>query len=189
VTSTDRPYFDELYATASDPWNFATSWYERRKYALTVATLPRIRYRNAFEPGCSIGILSELLAPRCDRLLATDINSIALEQASERLKNCAGVEVEFRAIPESWPSEQFDLVVLSELAYYFDEAALDIIVADVVQSTLPESHLIGVHWRGKTNYPLTGDQAHDQIGECKKLRQLVHHLEEKFVLDLWERVD
>jgi SAM-dependent methyltransferase len=188
VTSTDREYFHELYASSSDPWNFATSWYERRKYALTVATLPRTRYRSAFEPGCSIGILSELLAPRCERLLATDINSTALEQASERLKNFAGVEVEHRAIPESWPSERFDLVVLSELAYYFDVATLDIIVADVIKSMLPESHLIGVHWRGKTNYPLTGDQAHHQIGECKKLRRVVHHLEEHFVLDLWERV-
>lgn len=188
MTSTDRRYFHELYASAPDPWNYATSWYEQRKYALTVATLPRARYRSAFEPGCSIGVLSELLAARCERLLATDINSTALTQASKRLEGFEGVEVEQRAIPESWPSEKFDLVVLSELAYYFDATTLDAIVGNVVRSTLPEAHVIGVHWRGETDYPMTGDQAHELINECGKLRRVVHHLEEKFVLDLWERV-
>lgn len=188
MTSTDRRYFHELYASAPDPWNYATSWYEKRKYALTMATLPRVRYRSAFEPGCSIGVLSELLAARCERLLATDISATALTQASERLEEFDGVEVEQRAIPESWPSEKFDLVVLSELAYYFDATTLDAIVENVVRSTLPEAHVIGVHWRGETDYPMTGDQAHELFNGCGKLRRVVHHLEEQFVLDLWERV-
>ncbi len=64
MTSTDRQYFVDLYASDPDPWRLATSWYERRKYALTVDALPNERYRRAFEPGCSIGVLSELLAPR-----------------------------------------------------------------------------------------------------------------------------
>src|ERR1035437_6349846 len=63
MTSTDRQYFRNMYAANNDPWNFETSLYERRKYALTLDTLTKERYHNAFEPGCSIGVLSELLAP------------------------------------------------------------------------------------------------------------------------------
>src|SRR5665213_1848731 len=120
MTSTDRRYFDEMYASSHDPWNFEASAYERRKYSLTVASLPREKYRNAFEPGCSIGVLTELLAPRCERLLATDIIPGALERATVRLRPFENVVVERRAIPEAWPNQQFDIVVFSEIAYYFD---------------------------------------------------------------------
>ena len=54
-------YFDELYAQAGDPWDLATRWYEQRKYAITLALLPRQHYAHAFEPGCSIGVLTALL--------------------------------------------------------------------------------------------------------------------------------
>jgi predicted TPR repeat methyltransferase len=188
MTSTDREYFQNMYDESTDPWNFATSSYEQRKYALTINSLPRERYRNAFEPGCSIGVLSELLASRCERLLATDIVSSALEQAKLRLRKYENVVVESRAIPGSWPDEVFDLVVLSEVAYYFDAGSLRDILALIVRSTLPGAHVIGVHWRGETDYPLTGDRAHELINANDQLRRIVHHLEEEFTLDLWERV-
>jgi hypothetical protein len=37
-----------------------------------------------FEPGCSVGELTALLAPRCDRLLATDAFQTAVERARQR---------------------------------------------------------------------------------------------------------
>lgn len=187
MTSTQHTYFQNMYALNADPWNFATSFYERRKYALTVNSLPRVRYVNAFEPGCSIGVLSELLAPRCERLLATDIIPRALEQATSRLKALKNVVVERRAIPESWPDGLFDLVVLSEVAYYFDAETLGYVVTLIVRSTTPGSHVVGVHWRGETDYPLSGDRAHQLIDKNAALQRVVHHEEEKFVLDVWER--
>ena len=57
-------YFDGQYAASADPWGFTSRWYERRKYAISVAMLPSARYRSAFEPGCSIGELTAMLAPR-----------------------------------------------------------------------------------------------------------------------------
>lgn len=186
--STDRKYFHNMYAGADDPWSFASSSYEKRKYALTVDTLPRGRYLSAFEPGCSIGVLTELLAPRCDSLLATDIVSSALEQATRRLEDYENVVVEYRAIPESWPDETFDLIVLSEVAYYFDTRSLRDVLEHVECSTGPGAHVIAVHFRGETDYPLTGDDAHALINESKCMRSVVHHLEDAFVLDLWERV-
>ena len=69
---TDPGYFERMYANSDDPWHLAENPYEQRKYALTVASLPRERYRRGFEPGCSIGLLTALLAPRCEELVATD---------------------------------------------------------------------------------------------------------------------
>ena len=55
-------YFERMYATSADPWQLQARWYERRKYAITLALLPYPRYRHAFEPGCSISVLTEMLS-------------------------------------------------------------------------------------------------------------------------------
>src|ERR1700722_15704520 len=114
----NRTYFDEIYASDPDPWQFESSWYEQRKYALTMAALPDLRYRSGFEPGCSIGVLSSLLAERCDHLLSADIVPGVLQRANERCRSLSNVSFELRAIPEEWPAGPFDLIVLSEIAYY-----------------------------------------------------------------------
>ena len=183
----DRKYFDEIYRSDPDPWQFETSWYEQRKYALTIDALPELRYRSAFEPGCSIGVLSALLAERCDQLLATDIIPEALERAHLRCADAAGVRIELRPIPDEWPGGPFDLVVLSELAYYFDRPALNTIMTDLLATTIPAATIVGVHWRGTTNYPLTGDEAHEVINSHPQLERVVHHEESDFLLDIWRR--
>jgi hypothetical protein len=60
----DDQYFRDMYAHSSDPWNFQDRWYEQRRYALTLAALRKPSYRGVYELGCSIGLLSEALAPR-----------------------------------------------------------------------------------------------------------------------------
>lgn len=188
MVSTDRSYFDEMYRADPDPWRFESSWYEERKYALTLAALPDRRYQSAFEPGCSVGVLSSLLAGRCDRLLATDIVPKVLDRARRRVPDANSVRFEVRAIPEEWPPGPFDLVVLSEIAYYFDGDTLEGIVGQVMASTTPGATVVGVHWRGSTDYPLTGDQAHGIIDSHPSLRRAVRHLEAAFVLDVWQRL-
>ena len=48
------------------------------KYAITMAMLPHPSYRHAFELGCSVGVLTEPLAARCDHVTSTDIAEAAL---------------------------------------------------------------------------------------------------------------
>src|ERR1700709_2075359 len=110
-------YFEAMYAESADPWGFATRWYERRKYALTLAALPREQYRRGFEPGCSIGVLTARLPRRCASLLATELAPSAVATARERLASYDGVEVAQLAVPQDWPAGTFDLVVLSEIGY------------------------------------------------------------------------
>jgi SAM-dependent methyltransferase len=187
VRSYSRAYFEEIYDGDPDPWHFESSWYERRKYDVTVASLPAPRYHSAFEPGCSVGVLSALLADRCDRLLCTDIVPAALARATERLGEAPNVRLEQRAIPEEWPDEQFDLVVLSEIAYYFDRRSLLGIVERILATTTPGATVVAVHWRGRTDYPLSGDEAHRLIGADPDLDRTAHHVEDEFALDVWER--
>jgi Nodulation protein S (NodS) len=188
VTSTNRSYFEGMYGDQADPWDFEHSPYEQRKYAVTVASLPRPRYRSAFEPGCSVGVLTELLALRCDRLLSSDIIPCALQRAEARLRTRSNVCFEERSIPEQWPSGPFDLIVLSEIAYYFDRTDLDSVMACVMRSTTPGAHIVGVHWLGETDYPLGGELTHQIIAEVPGLVRIVHHRDEEFVLDVWERL-
>jgi SAM-dependent methyltransferase len=187
VGSTDRAYFDEMYRADPDPWRFESSWYEERKYALTAAALPDRSYRSGFEPGCSVGVLTSLLAERCDRLLATDIVPKVVDRARQRVPGANNVRFEVRAIPEEWPPGLFDLVVLSEIAYYFDGDTLRRIVEQLIATTSPGATVVGVHWRGSTNYPLTGDQAHAIIDSHHSVAMTAHHVEAEFVLDVWKR--
>ena len=62
-------YFRRIYERNADPWQFETSGYEAGKYKETMASLPRERYERGVEIGCSIGVLTEQLAGRCEELL------------------------------------------------------------------------------------------------------------------------
>ena len=108
-------FFDRLYAEVADPWNYEGSGYERRKYTATLAALPRRKYRRGLEVGCSIGVLTHMLAMRCRMLLALDASAISLERARRRCGGARGVHFQRVRAPREWPSTRFDLIVLSEV--------------------------------------------------------------------------
>ena len=156
-TETIRPdYFDQLYAADPDPWRCATSDYERDKYAATLAALPGRVFEAGLEVGCSIGVLTAQLAPRCRDLLALDVAEAALAEARAR---CPTVRFERRAIPDEWPPGRFDLIVLSEVLYYLDAPGIRAAAAHAVPALAPGGCILLVHYLGGTDYPSTGDEA------------------------------
>jgi trans-aconitate methyltransferase len=181
-------YFERMYDGADDPWGFDTRWYERRKYALTLAALPNERYARVFEPGCSFGALSERLASRCDALVASELIPAVADRARERLARFDHVQVVTAPIPEYWPEGEFDLVLLSEVLYYLNEAGARELWKHVEESTREGAHLIAVHYRGATNYPVSGDRAHDWLRSRARLRSIGRYEEASFLLELFERV-
>ncbi len=152
-------YFDALYARDVDPWRFAASDYERAKYAATLAALPRPRYRQALEVGCSIGVLTAQLAPRCDALLAVDVADRALAEARTRCAALPQVALRRMVVPGDWPGGRFDLILLSEVLYYLDAADLARLADRVAASLAPGGDALLVHWTGETDYPQGGDAA------------------------------
>jgi len=181
-------YFDRMYAGDDDPWGFRSRWYEERKRALTLAALTRRRYRRVFEPGCSLGLLTEGLAQRADQVLATDVAEAVLRQARARLGQLPTVRVERIGVPQEWPSGTFDLILLSEMGYYLSDDDLATLATRAAASLDDGGTLLAVHWRHPVaDYPLTGDDVHEVLGAAAGLRGLVRHVEDDFRLDLWIR--
>lgn len=167
----DDEWLRQQYAGAEDPWGFESRWYEQRKYALTVAALPRRRYRYAFEPGCSIGVLTAMLAERCDRVLACDLVPAAVERAASRLQGAAQVELRTWDARSDWPDAGFDLVVVSEVLYYLTEADARAFCRRLRESLARDGHVIAVHWRRDADpHVLTGEVAdaivREETGLC-----------------------
>ena len=184
----DLGHFRERYAASPDPYGLAERWYETRKYALTVALLPREHYGTAFEPGCSIGVLTAQLASRCDSLLACDAIPDAVASAKARTAGLPGVRVERRAIPGQWPTDPFDLVVFSELLYYFDDADLDRVLSLGIRSLRPDGHLIAVHWRHPApDHPRTGDEVHQVLAGHPGLARLAGYRDPDFTAEVYTR--
>lgn len=181
---TDPGYFEQLYADSDDPWQLAERHYELRKYDLTLAALPRARYGRAFEPGCSIGVLTRLLAGRCDELVATDPVAKALDRARATVE-APHVAFSRGRVPDDWPDGSFDLIVLSELLYYLSASERLDVRAAAVASLAPGGHLVLVHWRHPFEVATcTGDQAHAEMHVGDDLVAVVEHVETDFRLDV-----
>ncbi|MGK5682653.1 SAM-dependent methyltransferase [Actinoplanes sp. URMC 104] len=181
-------YFTGLYLAKDDPWDLATKWHDQRKYAVTVASLPRRHYRSCYEPGASIGLLTRLLAPRCDEVLAVDSVQSAVEQAREVVKEFPHVRVELADLPADLPGATFDLIVVGDLLYYFSAADLHATLDGLVQRLEPGGDIVGVHFRDRQNGGnYDGFQVHAALAERPELEQVVHHEDEWFLLDVFRR--
>jgi SAM-dependent methyltransferase len=186
--STPPDYFERMYAADPDPWSFESRWYDNRKHALTVAALPRARYRSAFEPGCSTGMLTARLAPRCDALLAVDAVGSAVASTARRLAAEPHVTVARARMPHDWPEPAFDLIVLSELGYYFDDRDLDTLLARTVTTLEPGGDLVAVHWRRPVaEHARPGDEVHARLAATPGLARTARHEEDDFVLEVYAR--
>lgn len=181
-------YFNSCYAATTDPWGFRTRWYEHRKYACALAALPQGRYRRGFEPGCSIGVFTAALAARCDRLLATDVAETPLRAARVRLAKLSHVALERGGVLEAFPPGHFDLIVISELGYYFDPVDLRRLWTATTAALEPGGTLLAVHWRHPVpDYPQTGDAVHAALAAQPGLGRLVEHVEDDFRLEVYLR--
>lgn len=184
-------YFDDVYAAKDDPWDFATSEYEAEKYHATLQSLPREKYANAFEIGCSIGVLTEKLAERCGKLLAVDVSEKALAQARARCKNLPNVDFKRMSVPQEFPVENFDLILISEVGYYLSKVDWRKLAEKIFAHLAENGQAALVHWRPFVDdYPQTGDAVHASFAKYAggRMRRLNEKLTEKYRLDVWEKL-
>lgn len=140
-----RVRFEAIFARGKDPWGY-TNDYERVKYEQTVSLLDGLALDRALELACAEGEFTARLAPRVNRLLATDISVIALGRARER---CASFpHVEYRQLDlmaDELPGEM-DLVVCSEVLYYWKDREQLGRTAEKIASALREGgHFLTAH--------------------------------------------
>lgn len=180
--------FDAMYADSDDPWQFRTRWYEMRKRALTLACLPAASYGTAFEPGCANGELTLALAARCAHLLATDGSARAVALARQRTQDFAHVEVRQAWLPDEWPQGTFDLVVLSELAYFLSADALDALIEQARRATDAGGTVLACHWRPPIDgCVLDGDTVHERLAERLDMPHLLGLRDADMRIDVWCR--
>jgi protein-L-isoaspartate O-methyltransferase len=182
--------FESRYRENPDPWNYQASPYERGKYQVTVDSLSRPRFANAFEPACSVGELTAMLANRCGRVLATDVSQTAVAQARKRCAALHNVQIECRDLRSELPAQvagrQFDLIVLSEVGYYFDVESLAVIARRLTNALCPQGEFIAVHWRGHSaDHVLHGDEVHRCLLDSLQLQHRLSDHHPGFRLDSW----
>lgn len=181
-------HFEARYRADADPWRLEGRWYERRKRALTVASLTQPRYRRALEPGCALGLLTELLAARCDEVVAVDAAPTAVAAATRRVADQSHVRVDVMAVPDAWPAGRFDLIVLSEIGYYLPRSGIEALRDTALTHLDDDGELLAVHYRPDADEHVTnGDIVHEVLRAASGLLRVAHHAEELFVIDVFRR--
>ncbi len=178
------PDFERLYREP-DPFGYATRWYERRKRALLLALLPRPHFRRAWELGCSTGALARQLAARCGQVLGTDLSARAIAQA-QAAGTAPNLSFECSAQPAQWPPGRFDLIVFSEVGYYFDAPALALAAGRMAASLEPDGGVVACHWR----HPFAGrlhsaEQVHARLATAMGGPPSHHYRDADMLLQAW----
>ena len=181
-----REAFEERYSTASDPWSFETSAYEQNRYTCLLQALGRSSYGVIYEPGCSVGALTARLAMRAERVIATDISPSAVKRATARCAQFSNVEIACEDIAKYTSVGSLDLVVFSEIGYYFEPTELSRISSVLARDLRAKGEFIAVHWLGHSeDHVLSGDDVHATLKGTVPLRWVKGKRHEHFRIDCW----
>ena len=89
-------------------------------------------------------------------------------------------------VARDWPTGRFDLIVLSEVAYYFDEDALAALLDILTASLNIGGVLSACHWRHPVHdYSLKGDRVHEVIPATPRLALVSGYLDEDVRLEVF----
>lgn len=189
MSTTDASFFEAMYQADVDPWGFTRDAYERTRYRAVLRHVPAGRFADALEPGCSIGELTHQLARRCGHVTAFDISETAVMRARRRCHDLANVDIDQGRFPDDVPDRVFDLIVLSEIGYYFAEPELATIARRLPLAD--GGRLVAVHWLGCSSDHLIGGRRVHEILDRELGLARVEHVEQfdedrtGFVLDVW----
>jgi cyclopropane fatty-acyl-phospholipid synthase-like methyltransferase len=178
--------FEARYRGQRDPWHFATSDYEQERYRTTLRSLQRQRYGACFEPGCSVGELTAQLAARCSSVFATDVAPTAVAAARRRCAGMTNVEIACAPLSPQLRLHGFDLIVFSEIGYYFSARALARIARQVRRWLAAQGEFIAVHWLGHSaDHRLHADEVHRILTEHLALQWAHGEVHPGYRIDSW----
>lgn len=115
--------FERKFRDNIDPWDYTYSRFEQFKRRVLLRACGHGKHGRALELGCAIGETTRCLARLCLRLVALDGSPTALAEARRRVSSAHVKFVQAR-LPGQLPHGQFDLIVVSEIAYYLSSHEL-----------------------------------------------------------------
>ena len=134
-------------------------------------------------------MLTERLAGCCDAVEACDFSPTAVQEAQRRCAHLAQVTVSCQSLAEAPGSARYDLILFSEVGYYFKLHEWKQVVDRFVAPLAVGSTLLGSHWLGSSeDHRLSGDQVHAVLGAHPLLRLEHGERHEGFRLDRFVRV-
>lgn len=134
-----------------DPWAYATSPYEQKKYDRKVQILPRQPnaqappYNGVLELGCGEGVFTCRLARDGvgKEVVGVDFVPAAIERARERGSSLPNLKFLLMDVTQELPSGPFDLVYCSEILCYLGPARRVKELADrVCERLAPGGHVV-----------------------------------------------
>ena len=190
MNETSSPdFFESMYKRDRDPWNFSSSEYEQGRYETIISALDDTHYKRAFEPGCSIGIMTAKLAPLCEKLFAIDMSHTAILNAQQYCLSASNVDLRVGRLPQDIPEGSFDLIVFSEIGYYFEEPDLLTVGSLLVKRLEHGGVLLAAHWLGHSDdHILSGERVHEIMDRLDGLVLKQSERFKGFHLSKWVRV-
>ncbi len=179
--------FEARYRADIDPWDFTGSPAEQARYDAILDVLGPGPFASGYEPGCSIGVLTGRLAHRCERLRAVDVSPTAVAAARERCGSRPGVTLAVASVADDETGDH-DLVLASEVGYYFAGARLAAVVDRLVHALRPGGTLLACHWTGRSpDHAVSGATVHAALAAHPELVATDHRDGPTYVIDRWLR--
>ncbi|MBS9722021.1 methyltransferase domain-containing protein [Tianweitania sp. BSSL-BM11] len=145
VKPSDVHSFEALFQNAIDPWNYRTSRFEARKRQDLLRACGSGKVGRGLELACAIGETSRALMSRCLTLVATDGAPTALAEAKRLTPQNMRIDYRAGILPRDLPRGPFDLIVVSEIAYYLPARQLDGLARSLLKAVAPGGTIVVLH--------------------------------------------
>jgi cyclopropane fatty-acyl-phospholipid synthase-like methyltransferase len=158
-----RGYNERLFRARADPYGLGSSADQRFKYDVMLRSLGTRTFGTSLEMGCADGSFTEMLAARSLELLAVDVSAAAVDRVRDRLSHLPQVRAEVRLLPLEMPPGQFDLIVCSDVLYYWAPEVLLDALPRLECMLAPGGVLLAMHSLFDFASPVSGARVHELL--------------------------
>lgn len=142
-----RQSYEDRFSSVTDPYGYKVQPYELGRYENVAAMLDEVRadslFDRALEIGCHEGAFTQLLAPRCRAVVATDHSRAVLTRAQDQCREWDHVDLRRWDLCLDPMPESFDLVVVMDVLECIHRRGVVRAARDkVVELVAPDGYLL-----------------------------------------------
>lgn len=137
--------FEQRFRESGDPWQTFTSRPEAVKREEILRATGTRRWGRGLELGAGNGSNSAALAARTGRLDVCEATAAGRALIREATAGCSNIRLWRHVVPERFPGDRYDLIVIAELLYYLRREELRLLAGEITRTLRPAGRLILVH--------------------------------------------